>query len=184
MTVVDTLVIGVMAIGLVLGLVRGFMSQFTGIAGMLGGLYLAGRHYTALRKAALDPLIDTDHNGEIAFIFIVVFTVLVAAVVGYVMKKAFEKLDLGAYDRLMGACFGVVKSGMICAAILLAVVYFAPNGGRLEQSIGSSKAAPMLWGAMDSVADSLPKPYRVGMQDFLTNHHLPQVSQPENTAAE
>ena len=63
MTVVDTLVIGVMAIGLVLGLVRGFVSQFTGIAGLLGGLYLAGHYYVPLRKAAT-PHGDIGENGR------------------------------------------------------------------------------------------------------------------------
>jgi len=183
-SVVDTLVLVVLAIGLALGLVRGFVTQFTGVAGLFGGIYLAGHWYTPLRHAAIDPFVDTQHNGEIAFVFIVVMIVLSAAVVGWVVKKAFEKLDLGAYDRLMGGCFGILKAGLICAAILLAVVYFAPNGGRLEQSISSSKAGPMLWGAMDSVAGALPNPYRAGAQDFLHKNALPPPSRSETRAAE
>ena len=38
MTVVDVLVLGTLSVGLILGLVRGFLAQFTGLAGLVGGL--------------------------------------------------------------------------------------------------------------------------------------------------
>jgi hypothetical protein len=56
--------------------------------------------------------------------------------------------------------------------VLLAVVYFAPDGGQLEASISRSKAGPMLWGAMDSVAGALPKEYRGSVKGFLGSHGL------------
>ena len=181
MSVVDILVLGTLTIGLVLGMVRGFISQFTGIAGLVGGLLLAEHYHEALRYAALDSWLRSDHNGAIAFVSIVVVTVLVTAVIGWLIRLAFEKLDLGSYDRLVGAAFGVVKAGLICAAILLTVVYFAPDGGGIEQRIGASKAAPMLWNAMDNVADALPERYRGDVRGFLDANRVPQS---ETTRAE
>jgi uncharacterized membrane protein required for colicin V production len=140
LTVVDVLVLGTLGIGLILGMVRGFLVQFTGLAGLVGGLLLAERYYPGLRKAALDSWLRTEHNGEIAFVSIVVFSVLVTAIVGWLVGKALDKLQLGAYDRFMGGAFGLLKSGLICAAVLLAVVYFSPDGGNIEKHIGSSKS--------------------------------------------
>ncbi|MHC4547342.1 MAG: CvpA family protein [Planctomycetota bacterium] len=174
MTVVDTLVLGVLAIGLVLGLVRGFLSQFTGIAGLIGGLFLADRYHDGLRRVALDSWLGTAHNGEIAFIAIVVVTVLVAAIIGWLIGLAFDHLQLGAYDRLIGGAFGLLKSGLICAGVLLAVVYFAPDGGVIERHVGSSKAAPMFWNAMKSVAGALPERYRTDIRGFLDVHRPPR----------
>ncbi len=171
MSVIDALVLGILAIGLALGCVRGFVSQFTGIAGLFGGLYAAASYHDGLRKV-LDRHVSTGHNGEIAFGVILVLTVLVAAFCGWIAKKAFDKLDLGAYDRLMGGFFGAVKAGLICAGVLLTVVYFAPDGGQLEASISRSKSGPMLWGAMDSVAGALPKEYRGDVKGFLNSHGL------------
>jgi membrane protein required for colicin V production len=167
LTVVDVLVLGTLGIGLILGMVRGFLAQFTGLAGLVGGLLLAERYYPGLRRAALDPWLQTEHNGAIAFVGIVVFTVLVAAVFGWLLALAIGRLQLGAYDRLMGAAFGLLKSGLICAAVLLAVVYFSPDGGNIERHIGSSKAAPMLWRAMTRVAGALPERYRGDVRGFL-----------------
>jgi len=171
MSVIDALVLGILAIGLALGCVRGFVSQFTGIAGLFGGLYAAASYHDGLR-AVLDRHISTGHNGEIAFGAILVLTVLVAAFCGWLAKTVFDKLDLGAYDRLMGGFFGAAKAGLICAGVLLAVVYFAPDGGQLEASISKSKSGPMLWSAMDSVAGALPKEYRGTVQGFLSTHGL------------
>ena len=167
MTVVDVLVLGTLGVGLILGMVRGFLAQFTGLAGLAGGLLLAERYYPVLRRTALDPWLHAEHNGEIAFISIVVFTVLVAAVIGWLVGKALAKLQLGAYDRFMGGAFGLLKSGLICAAVLLAVVYFSPDGGSIEKHIGSSKSAPMLWRAMTRVAGALPERYRGDVRGFL-----------------
>lgn len=171
MSVIDALVLGILAIGLALGCVRGFVSQFTGIAGLFGGLYAAATYHDGLRQA-LDRHVSTGHNGEIAFGLILVLTVLFAAFCGWLAKKVFDKLDLGAYDRLMGGFFGAVKAGLICAGVLLAIVYFAPDGGQVEASISRSKAGPMLWGAMDSVAGALPKQYRGNVKGFLESHAL------------
>jgi membrane protein required for colicin V production len=178
MSVIDALVLGIVAIGLALGCVRGFVSQFTGIAGLLGGLYAAASYHDGLRQV-LDRHIATGHNGEIAFGVILVLTVLLAAFWGWVAKRAFDKLDLGAYDRLMGGLFGAAKAGLICAAVLLGIVYFAPDGGQLEDSIRRSKAGPMLFGAMGSVAGVLPKEYRGSVQGFLDHHALPRQARSE-----
>ena len=179
MSVIDALILGILAIGLALGCVRGFVSQFTGIAGLFGGLYAAASYHDGLRKV-LDRHVSTGHNGEIAFGVILVLTVLFAAFCGWIAKKAFDKLDLGAYDRLMGGIFGAAKAGLICAGVLLGVVYFAPDGGQVEASIGHSKAGPMLWGAMDSVAGTLPQEYRGDVKGFLESHGLAdKPAQPE-----
>ena len=174
MSVVDILVLGTLTIGLALGMARGFISQFTGIAGLIGGLLLAEHYHEVLRGTALDSWLRSDHNGAIAFVSIVVVTVLVTAVIGWTIRLAFEKLDLGTYDRLVGAGFGVAKAGLICASILLTVVYFAPDGGGIEKRIAASKAAPMLWKAMENVANALPERYRGDVRGFLNANRVPQ----------
>ena len=171
--VVDSLVIGVLAIGLVLGLMRGFLSQATGIVGLLGGLWLAARYAGSLQAAALDPWLESRHNGAIAFVSIVVFAVLFAAIVGWAIRKAFEKLELGAYDRLLGGALGLAKAGLICGGVLLGVVYFSPDDGRVERSIGTSRSGPMLWKARRGLAGALPARYRTDAQAFLDKHVPP-----------
>ena len=180
MTVVDALVLGVLALGLALGLVRGFIPQVSGLIGLIGGLILAARYHVVLRETALDPNFPRfDHNGAIAFIFIVVFTVLIAAVIGWLVHKAVNKLQLGTYDRLLGAVFGVLKAGLIVAGILLGLIYFADGKGQLVSKIGDSKTAPMVWKAMDWVAVRLPDKVRPDVEEFLLDNRPPQLQPDE-----
>ena len=127
MTVVDTLVFGVLAIGLILGLIRGLISQVTGLVGLMGGFYLAWRYHDGMRDAVIDPLFTTDHNDKIAFGVILLVSLLVTALFGWLLGLLFDKMSLGAYDRLMGGLFGIVKSGLICAGIMLTVVVLIPT---------------------------------------------------------
>ena len=109
-----------------------------------------------------------------------VVCVIVTACFGWALGRMIEKLQLGAYDRLLGAAFGVAKAGLLCAGILLAVVYFAPNGGGIERSIGSSRSGPAIWQALDGAARYLPEGVRGDVEGFLRKNALPS---PQETAA-
>jgi len=184
MSLVDTLVLGTLAIGLILGLLRGFLSQVAGLLGLVGGLFLAAQYHTPLRQRILDPHLNSSHNGEIAFVLIVVVTVLFAATCAWVVRKAVDRLELGTYDRLMGAVLGVLKAGLICGGILLALVTFAPNGGFVEDAIGRSRAGPLLWKSMTSAAHYLPGRLRGRVEGFLQEHPLPEPDHQNATRPE
>lgn len=172
--IVDILVLGTLAVTLVLGLLRGFLPQMVGITGIVGGLYLASRYSEPLREKLLDPRVATSHNGTIAFVGIVVVTVLVVAFIGAMLKKMVDRLQLSPYDRLMGGALGLLKGSLICAGILLAAVYFSRDGGELERAIGQSRSGPLLWRAMARVADLLPSRVRAQAVEFLERNALPE----------
>jgi len=173
-SVVDGLVVGLLAVGLVLGIIRGFLTQVTGIAGLVVGIVLAGRYHEPLREHGIDRLFDSGHNAEIAFGLILVTTLFLASLVGLAVRKAVEKLELGAYDRLMGGLLGACKAGLIAGGVLLTLVTFAPDGGGIERAIGSSRAAPKLWQAMNGVAHVLPSSVRGHVEGFLRANPLPE----------
>jgi len=173
MTVVDTLVFGVLAVGLVLGLVRGFLSQVTGLVGLLGGVYLAWRYDADIRALVVDPLVSTEHNEKIAFGLIMLVAFILTGLVSWMIGKLFDKMNMSAYDRLMGGLFGVAKAALICAGILLAVVVLANDGGDIERAIGSSKAGPVLWRALERAAGVLPRNVRGDVREFLEKNALP-----------
>jgi len=183
MGVVDILVLGTVALGLAVGLFRGFLLQFTGLAAIIGGLFLADRYHGRLRPI-VDKLVTSDHNPAIAFVVIVLFTVLTVAGISRLCRGLIEKLELGAYDRLLGGAFGALKGAVICAGILLTLVTFAADGGSIENAIGASRAGPVLWSAMDRVAEILPDNVGQPVRGFLEKNHLPLAPPPAAAPAE
>jgi membrane protein required for colicin V production len=167
MHVVDMLVLGALLIGVVLGLLRGFLTQITGVAGILGGLWLADRYHDPLRVRVVDRFLDTGHNGVVAFISILLATILTAALAGWALRRLIESFELGTYDRVMGALFGSLKAALVCAGLLLAVATFAPSQGGLMRAIANSRAGPLLWEGMDRVAAWLPGEYGERASTFV-----------------
>ena len=174
MTVVDTLVFGVLAIGLILGLMRGFLSQITGLIGLVGGCYLAWRYQAAVRVGIVDTLFTSEHNDKVAFGAILVVALLVTALASYLLGLLFDKMNMGAYDRLMGGLFGIMKAGLICAGILLALVVLANDGGDVERAIGGSKAGPWIWQVLEKASGALPGEVKGDVQEFLRRNPLPE----------
>jgi membrane protein required for colicin V production len=110
-----------------------------GIVGLVGGLVLAGRYYDEL-GARLFP------SGAIwgniaAYAIILIATLFVAGVVGWLLAKLINFAALGWLDRFMGFILGVVIAGLLCAAILAIVVKYYPD---MEATINQSAIASFL----------------------------------------
>jgi membrane protein required for colicin V production len=178
MAVVDLLVLATLVVGVTLGALRGFVPQVTGIFGLGGGLYLAARFHAPVRAALFDPNFGWSFNGESAFISIIVATVLLAALAGFLLRRSIEALGLVTYDRIVGAAFGAAKAALLAAGILLAIVYFAPDGGGLERAIGASHSGPVFWRALERAQRYLPAEVAEPMEAFLVRNRLPERTAP------
>jgi len=111
-------------LGLV-GLRQGIIKTVFGIAGLIGGIVLAGRYYSGL-AALLSPTGATWANIA-AYAIILVATLIVASVVGWLVAKLVHFAMLGWLDRLVGFLLGVVVGGLLCAAVLAIVGKYYPG---------------------------------------------------------
>jgi membrane protein required for colicin V production len=174
MTVVDGLVFGVLTIGLILGLMKGFLAQVAGIAGFAGGCLLAWRFHPVVEAQVIDRMLATSHNDKIAFGVILLAALAATALLSWLINLFLEKTHLGGYDRLIGGAFGAAKAGIVAAALLVGIVAMAQDGGDVERAIGSSKSGPFIWQAMDSATRWLPESVRGDVRGFLTVNSLPE----------
>ncbi|MHC4909287.1 MAG: CvpA family protein [Planctomycetota bacterium] len=181
MTVVDGLVFGVLTIGLILGLMKGFLAQVAGIAGFVGGWLLAWRFHPVVEAQVIDRMLSTAYNDKIAFASILLGVLAVTALISWLVNLFLEKLNLSAYDRLIGGAFGAAKAGIVAAALLIGIVVMAQDGGDVERAIGSSKAGPFIWQTMDSATKWLPEGVRGDVRGFLTLNSLPEPVEARST---
>jgi membrane protein required for colicin V production len=134
------IIIVVVSLGIA-GLRQGLIRTVFGIAGLIGGIFLAGRYYDEL---ALRLFPSGAIWGNIAaYAIILIATLVVAGVIGWLLAKLINFAALGWLDKFMGFILGVVIAGLLCAAILAIAVKFYPG---MEATINQSVIARFLVG--------------------------------------
>ena len=127
MTLVDWIIVVVVAAAVLGGLARGFFRSAFSLAGLVLGLVLASWNYWRL-AAILKPVVKSiEVANAIAFLVIAFLVMAVAAVVGAILAKMFEKVGLGCLDRLAGAVFGFVEGMVFVSLCILVTVAFFPQ---------------------------------------------------------
>jgi membrane protein required for colicin V production len=137
----DIVIIVVVAALGIAGLRQGMIRTVFGIAGLIGGIFLAGRYYDEL-AALLFPSGATWAN-IVSYAIIAVATLVVAGVIGWLLAKLVNFAALGWLDKLVGCILGIVIGGLLCAAILAIVVKYYPG---MEATINQSVIAKFLVG--------------------------------------
>ena len=135
----DIVIIVIVALFGLTGLWRGAIRTAFGIAGLVLGIILAGRYYGPF-AALLSP--GGASWAEIAaYAIILIATMIVAGVIGWIVSRLVRITLLGWLDRLVGGILGVGIGLLLFAAMLAIVSKYLP--GSLE-TISQSALARFL----------------------------------------
>src|SRR5579862_6045273 len=105
MTLVDWIIVVVLAAAVLGGIARGFFRSAFSLAGLVMGLAIAAWNYWRL-GAIMNHLIHSVEIADaVAFLAIALLVMAVAAIIGSLFAKLFEKVGLGCLDRLAGGLF-------------------------------------------------------------------------------
>jgi len=127
MTLVDWIIVIVVAAAVLGGIARGFFRSVFSLAGLVLGLALASWNYWRL-AAILKPVVrSVEVANAIAFLVIAFLVMAVAAITGAILAKMFEKVGLGCLDRLAGAVFGFAEGVVFVTLCILVTVAFFPQ---------------------------------------------------------
>jgi len=163
--------------GLIKGLARSVIGLVAAIAGFLCGLWFYGVvgsfFYEYLSSRRLAHLV----GFTLIFLGIVLLGVVLAAVIGRLLKWA----RLSWLDHLMGGAFGVLRGALVAAALIVAIMAFAPKPP--PRSVAGSRLAPYLLEAARWVVAAAPYEVRQGFQESydrlkeLSEEVLPRPAQ-------
>jgi membrane protein required for colicin V production len=140
MNVADWIILGVVLVSAAVAASEGFFHQAFGIAGLVIGYLLAAWQYHRLAER-FAPDLKSPWLGDIAaFVVIFIAVVIVAGIVGRIVRWAVKEAGLSAFDRMLGALLGVVKGALFVSIILMGMTAFTPTSKLLE----GSQLAPYL----------------------------------------
>jgi len=120
LTVVDWIVIGVVAVSALLAMVRGFvkevLSVFAWVGAILGTLYGFGLARQIAAKFIEWPQVADIVAGVVLFVAIIVALSMISSAIG----KAVQATQFNLLDRSLGLLFGLLRGAVVvCLAYLL-----------------------------------------------------------------
>lgn len=116
---VDYVILGIVGISVLMGAWRGFAKEALSLAAWLLGFWVALAHWPKLAGWFRGYIDSRGAAAVVAFAMLLTAVLLVGALINHFVAKGMAKAGLQAYDRALGALFGVVRGGAVVAILLL-----------------------------------------------------------------
>jgi membrane protein required for colicin V production len=121
----DIVIIITLVMGVAGGLISGFIRSLLSFAGLVLGIYLAGRYYPAVADHL--TFIHSQSSAHItAFALIFLAVILLFAILGFILRHLASAITLGWLDRLLGGLFGLFISAFVWGALLSIWIHYFP----------------------------------------------------------
>lgn len=134
MTIVDWIIVAILAASVIGGLAQGFFRSAFSLGGLILGLILAAWNYHWVSAILVTFLRSSMISNAVAFLLIAIVVMAVAHLAGGLLSKLFHTIGLGCLDRLAGGLFGLFQGALLVTLCILVTLAFFPGAEWLTQS--------------------------------------------------
>ncbi len=154
MSLLDLLVLLIIASSVITGFMAGFARVGIGFAGLVAGIIL-GFWFYGIPAVWVHTYVKSQTTSNLIGFFLVFWAcLLVGALIGKLVSKVFKWTGLSWVDKSMGAFFGLVRGAIISTAFIAVVMAFTPKP--TPNWIVDSKVLPYAMGISSGFAALAP----------------------------
>ena len=119
MSWLDLLIIGVIALSALISLIRGFVKESISLLSWIAAGIVAFRYFSTM-AALLEPyLADPTIRSMAAFAILFISTLIIGAIINFIMSQLVSKTGLSGTDKALGVVFGGARGVLIVTMIVL-----------------------------------------------------------------
>ncbi|WP_011609070.1 CvpA family protein [Histophilus somni] len=119
----DLMIIGIILFSIIISLLRGFVREVMSLATWIVAFLVANNFYPYL-ATYLTQIEALYVRNAVAIAILFVATLIVGAMLNYIISQLVDKTGLTGTDRVLGACFGLLRGILIVAALLFFIDSF------------------------------------------------------------
>ena len=149
----DILILITLAAAVIGGLVTGIVRSVVNLAGLILGIFLAGRFYATV-GGWLHFIHNTDIANVVGFILVLAVVVVITGIIAGILHRVISGIMLGWLDRLIGGLVGLLIGAIAWGALLALWVKFFSAG-----AVSGSWLAELLLNKFPLVLSLLPSSF-------------------------
>lgn len=134
MVLIDWLILIVVLVSVLSAAKNGLLLEVFSLAGVLIGFVLASWNYQRLLPWLTLWVHSLPAAGALSFLVIALGVMLLAGILGRVVRWSIHSIGLGWADRFLGAIFGFVKGFVIVTIAVLVIAAFFPKATWFQRS--------------------------------------------------
>lgn len=117
----DYALLGLLGLSAALGFWRGLLSEIVALGAWILAFVMAKTFVADVQPYTANWISEPLLQGVAAFLLVFVSILIVVALVRWLLSELIRAAGLGVADRFLGACFGLLRGGVIIFAVALLV---------------------------------------------------------------
>lgn len=120
MPYVDWILLGIIAVSLLVGLLRGFVKEVFALAVWAAAFFIAFQYSGVVAEYLADEVSLPSARNALAFGSLFLMVLLIGGLLTYLVGMLVEKTGLSGSDRLLGGIFGALRGLLLVIGLVLA----------------------------------------------------------------